>query len=1442
MLGQVTKTQTNVFKGGVNSDVANNFQSSEQYTDANNVTLTANGQFLSLTNLKGTTPLTTVLPDAVGNEVLGVFAVTLTVDSTRVPGLIIVATDYAELKILAYDTTGETLYEMFTQEVAADYDADSRVVDAELYPENNIDYLYFTDRYHERRKLKCEIPADYVANFLSEFDLKVERPLPLGIPTLVDITTGGNLLCGSYQISYQLYNPAKNKYTKFSLLTNPIMVYAEPTDTRLVNGGIGILSPYQIILDISLSELEYENYTHFRLAVIENIYPDIVPTDATMTSFSLIADYEVDGVIKYFPFAKNTAGEKILISELVVETSPINTVNTLAVKDNRLFVGGVTYKDLEYDMGDPIFESGTILKEISTSKASPFMDMVFASSFKGHFRNEVYRYAISYFDGDGNFSTPKVFDCSSVTDNQFTSYITPANVMDNETFDDGLTGWSQVATTGSDGDWVASTYGLDNTVKIEKTLSSKVLYQNIPEGSGPSVSFSINFQDSNLGTPTVVFAIYYYRDGVQLASNTGGTVAVAGAGTVAFSTTMPATCNEVGVRYLESPSNQVGDMHIKSFTCVTSLRYHKDMKFPDRSEAGYSLWSTTTPTRLQSLGLQFTNITKHPTWAKGFVILRQPRQANIVTQTPVVPMVPVYGIGAVQDYPTRCYENTGAVDYEDAQPMGPNTTMVPKNYLWAETRAIVKNTTQSPLSPQTQYRRFTGEAKFEYRTSSDTQMIFPGDQMYRPTQPFGSLSGLNLRVVDAVAARANIQKFDSGAYSSGASVETNLSATIFGIKSGDYFFDAAHDGTKSLGTSSHDIKDYSFFDNYGEGETFVGEDVLKYSNLETTGVVFGGGKANTQRTGVIKLSSSFSQLSRSLTFASSPTFYTPNITPTLPDFVTSSTGNTGSYVEVIPIVNIEKGLGDNRYGKPTDKQEFIFTGTMVVFDEDELEDVALGVDVPKTVDIWGGDCVVGTHLFKLTDTVYTLTNSYKFGMSSDASIIHPDNLRNRWGKVFLSSDNNTVISTPIPYTGCAQYMEVILESEYVGHVRDYDFYKTITTDGTLTMAVYGATSENAGFVRTPLNYNYNANYNKQNDEKSLFIQDVLANTNKNLRARIHVSDQKIYQSNIEGFDIFRLLNYKDLEETYGGITKLITMKDNLYSLQEKAITYLSVGTQVLEQADGETLSVKSSEVIGNMIIKDNLRGTQYLRSVVNAGDVIYFLDNRNKGIYMFNGDGASKISDAGIATKMREFLGGDIPERTIMGLYNADRGQLLMGRSDGSFCYSFVEPLKLWESNVQFPDLGFQGGVYTNQNLYIVGKDYVLDTTALSTYNTGEYTRLSGVLVTPSVTFVVNPDAILPKVFDNVLIDSTEPLSTMSMTVGRMSALADQVQTPDVDLLTIGTRSEGNFKVKVLRDAEGRRLRGLNSIITLNWDSSDSAIENRLSTVTTKYRTSENTV
>jgi len=1288
----------NTFDGGLDTNTSRSLIQPNKYVEANNVNIASDNNFFSLENIRGTTPISDIISrDNV--SVLGVFSTNYKIDDDYdIPCLTIftaqnIGTE-SIFKIWVHDVVNNVLYEPYESEFDGtdDYFTSDRVVSAFVYPENGIDILYFTDHYTELGKLNCTI--DTAGTTLTRLDVKLLKNGAIGTVVPTDVVEGGSLFCGSYQIAYQMLNPSTGQTTKFSMFSEPIQVYLSADSFNLVRSGVGVQSSKKIILDIKPTPSEMSYYTHFRLAVIENIEPSgVVVTQARLTQIEPVSEYKsvdsvgVDPYITDYEYASNIRLETIDISEIVVDKAAIKTAKTIAVRDNRLIAGNIKYKDLSYDNGSPKIGGGSILKQSSGTYDNMFSVPSLSSKYRGYFRGEVYRFAISYFDEDGNFSYPQVLDLSSIEHNQITG---------------------------------------------------------------------------------------------------------------AF----------------------------------------KDMKFPLRSQrlgtSTYSLFKN--GEGVQSLGLRLEAIDNHPTWAKGFVILRSKRIKNVLFQTPIIPMNQVYGLGTVENYPSVSVEaaTLREVSRPNDTPMGPFTTYVPRNYFWANASDIREFSVSGGTTGGGKDRRFSGEAYLTSNPRYELGMIFPPEFMYE-NKPFVFSPNYRLRTVDAALLKKSVTDFSDirmGTTTKGLNIKTSVSGTFYALLDGQYYYNSSNSGSKpSIGSSNAILNDYEEFDNYSGGSSLGGLNLFKYDKLQTGGTPLGQ-VSSVQKCGVVKLDQAKFEINyhSTLLFGAGIQLF-KLITTHNQAYDMLSTG----FRQTVEIVNVEAGLSDERYGKFDTPHEFISTGTAVFFTSEEQILISAGTPLPKTVDVWGGDCYVTPHLFKLTDTSYGVTNSTKFinPINGSTVIESSQNWERSYGDI--EEGTNCVISIPAPYKNSSQYIQLILESEYNAGVIDAEIINTLGTDGITAnkMPILGLNSSSEGSCRVPLTYKLNHNHRKENSDKIYRLKDPLINTNLEFGARLIYSDQKVYHTSIAGFDTMRVLNFKDLEEVYGDIHALALAGDNLYSLQEKAVTYIGIGERVLETTDALTLSIQSGSFIGNVILLDNNKGTQHLQSVLSTGNGIYFLDNRNQSINRISGRSVEVISDKTLSSTLRRSLNHKVGENDIQTIYDPIRKQIWFSKqadalSEGSFCYVFDEGLNMWVSNYQFPLL--YNGTFADQKLFLIGDDN-LNISVHSMY-TGERTKLFDSYVTPNVVFISNPLLEASKRFDGINIASSNSLDYMNIATERGDSFISQ--SSNGTSLDVNTRGEGTYKVKILRDSNGARLRGTYAIIDLKWKD-DADIPAKLSSVITSF-------
>lgn len=1206
------------------------------------------------------------------------------------------------LKIWCYDTESDTKYLLYSSLLDDSYSSTDRIVDAVSYPENGIDNLYFTDNYHELRRLRCEIPTPYTAGFLADEDLSLQRRGANGKVSLNTITTGGSLLSGTYQFAYRMVDPDNNVYTKWSTLTNPIHVYSKTiktlagpiTEAEVLNSGYGMATDRKISLSIEPSPSE-ASFAYYQLAVVENIYPT---ADTSLSASILSVQQITPGSTASYDYKANDKVDSIAIEELVVDYSALAKSKTLSISNNRLIVGNIEYKELDILASTPSnlapSVSGSIVsQELGTVLTSGSQELE-ASRKKGYFRDEVYRFGIVYYDKFGNKSAPYVLNMSSVVGNTITSGVT-------------------------------------------------------------------------------------------------------------------------------------------------------DVKFPnrhDRSSVNTSLLNDSGVPL--SLGLYLT-INNHPSWAVGFEIVREKRIKRILYQTPVIPMVRVKGVGAFETYPaTAIVPGPVSQSYTSAQPQTSDEVYVPKNLLWPEARSIVKNTTTAGAGLS---RTKLGESELQRQSQTNLVIVYPQEAIYE-NKEYTAGGFETLETVDYVLAKSLRYNYDEvGTAVQGDDQDTNISVTFYGLEDNYYYYDANASKSRLSSTVSNvKITDSVYIDNLSEGTYLKGNKILTHSDLQTEGIVLGRKPLN-HRMVVCKLENSIDdEGSIAINFAAG----THNAYPNTPNrYIVGSSGPlyiesanyTNEYVlnqaaaysgvgnttlsepvQVIRVGNIiNPNIADTRYGESDSAREFISTGAKHVFTSGQLTSVQSKTSTPISLYVWGGDCLVTHHAFRVADSAYSVVNQNKHttGYQVEATLL------DKWGAVFRL-DTNAILTMPVAVKCASQNVQIYIESEYNGQVREYDVIgATSNIQGSSLIYNSQPLYSDATSARSCLLYNINRNLIKENDQKVYVPLPDFFNIQYAFGSRIHYSDIKIYNSSEKGFDIFRTGNFYDLQESGGDLTKLAVAADNLYAIQKRRTSYLPVGRRQLETTDAGILAVGSSDFLSDARIIDPTRGSQHLAGIVQTGSLIIFPDNINKAVYALAGQEMDVISDSGMNSYFRNKFGTVFDEKNIRSVYDPVKKEYWIVGTD--FCYVYNFGLKAWITNYEFS--GLAGGRYTNQKLYLVSSPNV---SVYSMY-TGDYSQLFGTEVTPRVSFVVNPDGDYSKTFDDVSVIATERLSSIDFSVEREESLGQQSVTEvNLDVLPV----EGNYRIKTLRDAREERLRGGYMTSVIKWTKNN--ILSVLSSVYTKYRLS----
>jgi hypothetical protein len=1280
------KVTKNTVAKGLNADIDFAITPPENYVGAWNLCLTGDNKFYALTNIQGTEEVAEIISSFSG-RVMGVYAVKFKIgDLEGIESLLIFVSENDTLKILAYDLENSDLYQLY-EESFDGYDVAGTLIDAVIYPEQNITNVYFTDNFSEIKKLRCEIPLPYVANFIAPEEISLQRRGTIATLSLNNIITGGSLLCGSYQFCLRFYNEERKSYTKWTIPSSPYNI--TQTSSTVGLGSYNAVSNKYISLRVDVPDEEFELYTHYQLAVIENTQAVNSLNASLLKLEELVIDSQAGGLTTFYPeYKSNDRINFVPIADIVVDLAAIDHVKTLQVKNNKLFAGNVTYTNLEYDNGGPV-ATGSI-QRVTVSNIDDFQ----TSTRRGMWRDEVYRYYVSYYDDKGNYSRPKMLDMSSIANNQI-----------------------------SNGD-------------------------------------------------------------------------------------------------LRTPTNKV-----QNFTLLDSSN------------------NTT------NLNLSLT-IDNHPSWARGFVILRAKRKARIKFQTPFVPSSLIEGVDVIGNYPTLIAESDGAggasaKDIPGATPMNPVGTHVPKNYFFPIKRDYIK-VVNNDSGIGLQKGEVKAAAVTQTTSSNKIWFVFPPN-VYNTgiaTPYYTHVDGDKFETIDFAFLRLKYESFQDNDVN-GTIVETNIgnfldtsvSGTFYATQKGDYYYSTSTSRPTPVFPNQDErsgkIISYKELSNLGEGTQIGGNSVGEFVNLTTGGVTYNT-SPNNQAMGMVQLdinkfdstyyarpftyqiiSASGSDINSNffeLTEGEQSNTFTPN----------KSGWGTGSHVSLVDIVNIVTEQGDDRYGDPEDLHDMVFTGASYSFTSSERAAIEIDGTSPITLSVAGGDCYTSIHQFKLTDSHYGMLNIEKTGAGTQLS---EGDLLKRWEKSYYNvfddggSSGKGVMCMPVPYRNCSQVLAIVLESEVNGAIlapRVYPIENGVQFE-----------DDNEYNLRTPFTYIYNANYSNQSNQKAFIPFDPDETIVTQFKSRGLFSDQKIYNTFEEGFDIFRTSSTFDLEETYGGITKLVLSGDELYALQEKATVYLPVDAQITETADGQVISLRSSVTVDIPRYISRQYGCQHIKGVSQIDSAIFFPDNFNKAVLRFEGGQLNLISEVGMIKNFQSLMEAQIDEQYLLGIYDNKRRQYWMVSTepDNLHCWIWDDRLKCWISDYEFPSL--QGGVYTQDEVYLLGGELNL----WKMYS-GDYNNLMDTTVTPRVEFSINPEFEIAKTFDDLVIYSSDELATADM-----ETMLDSGTNQQVLGMILDVNREGNYRIPTLRDSNSGRLRGLRALLTLYWNTTNNKVS--LNSVATKYRDSQ---
>lgn len=1387
----------NTFSKGMNKDFDERVIQNNTYRDSVNFTLTNEGEFFSLTKMKSSgepvpVDLSSFLKTDVTNvKLLGDIECNMPNEDSAVVLYLLVNSTKSVILTVNLDSKVSHL----TAEGDWINHNDVIFVDTVLDRDNGIDYVYSVDGINPPRKISVEEGDRRYTNLYELVNIKIGA---LGsVLTAQEVFDTGVLLGGSYQIGYKLFNTETGRESKSSVFTNPINIVGKSYSDNNIDNIYGLLpnesssSALSFIIQevgggLTIEDVEDEQnrvgvFNSIKLLIIAHTDGNKVNNDVVYElapSKEMFNNMLVGNSVYYRGDEPFTT---IPLSEISVDDIAIKTAKTITLKEGNIFYGNITNRNLKVknDEGIPL-NTVTKKKSIgnSSNKISKNGDYSTKENGRGGYKNafntcyykterrgEVIRYGISYGDEWGNWSQPKPCDFSSDS-----SYI-----------------------KGNQVNISVKEYNLPKGCLEIETSSS--LTNNIGDFIGVYISVGGNEEMIPCLILEKVSSTEYLLDFDY----------------------------DTYVKYENNILNKVSELGKGE----KSNSFSSDWGFPSRKNPDFTLLNEQND--ISALGIKIGVISKHPEWAKTYMIVRVNREKNILTQAISIPtqaVMPstetgadvVVGEGANFDGTfsvkvmskgglTNIWRkfisdgvgadetsaNAATLSRTDAQ-IPPVVKLISPDYMASSAEGVIYDDSWVNIGKKLDLVdavSLFGTKLTEYSNQKDNGtnggdqqgFIFTADTSaqyyYQRGKSAVNISGIRRdnaftgqsQIVNSLNIKGTYPMVTSQAPlllpASPMAINSNLKA-IYTL--GDLYGVSQQNGG-SLESSSEQKGVYCELDG-GLGDlTYYSSEVSTFPSTSNPFIYAKSYIDFSRSTGDSSYNVSID------TFGEWGNFRNTDGGKGWNDEVRE----TNQSRAVLSIVNIIKGLDDFRYGELNREHNFLPTGT---------HGRVLSPTTPLTnIDVFGGDTFISKCYFKTTSSaagIFDRTNVLPFRFENTVRG-YPD-----WHEVasaYVESDVNLDLQADKYTYPCTRGQ--------VGRDFNYDY-----------------------------SYPYNFSYSVKNLSKVFRNFQQNNDENTDYGSRIIYTDKHIINSLDDNFARIRIGSKYDMDASFGDIEKLSRLSNDVYCLQRNGFSYIPIGKRTIEDGNGGEMVINTTDTITAPQYMLTKNGCQDIATVKESKNSLLWLDRERREVFMFQGKGSqpSRISDLGMNSYFNENISNE-----VWAAYDFDKEEYHIQINVYSVVFS--EKLGVWTSRLF---TGIENRLFSGSDgLNVIGtKNNGVGIERM--YAGSDYGSILDDYLSCEIELISNEDIDASKVFDAIRIDSTYQMST-----GRMKVNTDNNTLLDTQnyALPIRQAREGGYEIYTIRDFNtGQRMRGKAMIIKIG----DVDTTNHLSvaSVITKYRIS----
>lgn len=285
------------------------------------------------------------------------------------------------------------------------------------------------------------------------------------------------------------------------------------------------------------------------------------------------------------------------------------------------------------------------------------------------------------------------------------------------------------------------------------------------------------------------------------------------------------------------------------------------------------------------------------------------------------------------------------------------------------------------------------------------------------------------------------------------------------------------------------------------------------------------------------------------------------------------------------------------------------------------------------------------------------------------------------------------------------------------------------------------------FNITDENYNLvNPVYNQQNNYFNYRILDSERFGITKFPSSIVWSKTKLPNSIIDNWLNINLASTLDLDNNKGPVTSLRRFNNEIIAFQDKGLAQILYNTRTqISATDGVPIEIANSgKVDGKRYISDNI-GCLNKYSICESPNGLYFIDDYNKSINIYNSNGLQSLSEAKgfhswVINNSSNKAWNPIDFNNVITYRDPINSEILFVYKDTCLVYN-----ELLEEFTSFYDYG-KSYPFVSLN----GRNFIFNDNVLYGYQEGEYGNIFGVNRDYYIDIIANENPLNDKIFTNV--------------------------------------------------------------------------------------------